>query len=527
MKNKKYILALLAGSLMSGGARAGNEASGGGSTFGEAVSTVLYGKIKVGEKAILTINREFDSNSQKTTSFSYALDGSTAENALKDFNSKYINNIHVGDISSISFTGFDLNSLGNIGNLDVTNPMLLVINQLLKNYAPAAIDSTASTVQDIQNQLTNFQTSEGVSIVKLEAEHYALQMIVNGQDLNNSILQNIINSQGQQITEIIAQLTVLRKDIDPTLTEIQTDLRFTGRTVGSRIEEFYKNQSKNVSVAAGDEYQQSYGLWFRAMVGNVKQRYTNNNPAYKLDQQGATIGFDLGDDHVLGIAYTFLNSKVKDTDSRDKIASNTATLYGLYNFDNNFFVNGQIKYSRSNIKKLRNTYDSLGNVAYGKTKSDNYGGEIETGYYYNFMDNSQFIPSVSVAYDNVKVKGYQETGAGLNRKVSKRIGKQTSTNLELMLNHTLSINNLIMLPEIHTNIDYAIQRKNAGTTISIFNGVTPIYIPATKPSKIHYNIGGSVKLAMQKRLDVTLGYDFGVAKKFRSHAGFLQARVNI
>jgi len=524
MKNKKYILALLAGTLMSSNVYA-------------AASIKPVGEMNIG-KTVLRFNEVTTQNGdegQTMTRTKVAINGVQIE--TQDDLAKFLANIvplsfevdqhgvvhgvkfmnerfsSVPDLlKSISFKGFGSLNKENMSSdqLPPTSPEYQMLNAFLQSIVTNVQDADATQIQNIQNQLTLYQKA--------------------GDKLNLTVeqLQDAQDELKKMSDKQVQQLTALRQDIDPLLTVMEGSMGSISNLIETRMDNFApKNQPKEIAVAAGDESQSSYGLWVRGMLGTAKQRVTNNNPAYKLDQNGASIGFDFGDDYLLGIAYTFLNSKVKDVVTHDKITSNVGTIYGLYNFDNNFFVNGQLKYGKSNIKKHRNIKDSQGNIAYGKTKSDNYGGEVEVGYYYNFMDSSQFIPSVSIAYDYVKVKGYQESGKGLNRTVSKRTGKQTSTNLELMLNHTLYMNELIMVPEIHTNIDYAIHRKNAGTTITLFKGVTPIYIPATKPSKVHYNIGGSVKLANQKKFDITLGYDFSIAKKFRSHAGYIQARVNI
>ena len=109
-----------------------------------------------------------------------------------------------------------------------------------------------------------------------------------------------------------------------------------------------------LGVASGDGTPISYGMWVRGMFSQAKQNSHKLVPGYKLNQHGATIGFDAGEEDArLGIAYSFVDSKVKGTKTgiKDKVKSHIVTIYGLYGFENNMFVDGQIRLGKSNIKK--------------------------------------------------------------------------------------------------------------------------------------------------------------------------------
>lgn len=287
----------------------------------------------------------------------------------------------------------------------------------------------------------------------------------------------------------------------------------------------FDNTPGVIGVSSGD-FMQSAGVWVKGTMSTAKQKEIKLMPEYKVNQQGITIGADVGEDNLVGVAYSMIRSKVKHTNMTEKATNHIGAIYGLYNFSDTIFLNGQLKYGRANIKKQRNTRDFNNYIAYGKTKAELIGGRVELGYYYNFLDRSQLIPSIGLSYDTVKIKKYKETGDGLNRTVGKRNGDKAAVTGGLMVNHAIDLKTFVLIPEVHTNVTYTLKRKNDKTAITLFEGLSPIYVPSGKPPKTSYKIGGSLKAAKSQNLELSLGYDLGLSKKFHSHSGYIQARVD-
>lgn len=280
-------------------------------------------------------------------------------------------------------------------------------------------------------------------------------------------------------------------------------------------------------VASGD-FLQSLGGWVKGLYTKADQKTHGLTPGYKLDQSGATIGFDAGDDVKIGVAYSFAKSRVtaKTINAKENITSHIGTIYGLTTMDNQFFAAGQGSYGISHIKKSRSTGDINNNVASAKTKGNVMSGKLEVGYDYIIQDSPfHFVPSVGVAHNTINVKGYKESGAGLNRKINKRTTSRTSALLGVMAKYEANVGAVALMPEVHANLDYAVNSKNADTKITVIDGLTPLVTPSAKLTKMKYNVGTSVKLIQSKVFNAGVGYDFGLAKKFRSHTGSVNVRA--
>ncbi len=61
--------------------------------------------------------------------------------------------------------------------------------------------------------------------------------------------------------------------------------------------------------------------------------------------------------------------------------------------------------------------------------------------------------------------------------------------------------NTKLIPEIHFNIDHAVNTKNSDTTIKIIEEIDSIKIPSEKLAKIYYNFGGSLKLNQSDKFE--------------------------
>jgi len=218
--------------------------------------------------------------------------------------------------------------------------------------------------------------------------------------------------------------------------------------------------------------------------------------------------------------------KGKKTGIKDKVKSHIVTIYGLHGFENNMFVDGQIRYGRSNIKKNRDNGNTSGDISKAKTKGDIFGGKIEVGYDYALENKIHLIPTLGISHDQLKMKGYKESGEGLNRSVAKRTAERTSALLGLRVSNPIDNGSITIIPEIHGNFIYAMQVKNPKTTITLFEGMDPITTPSGKSPKASYKIGGSVKFTKCKKIDLGVGYDLGLAKKFQSHSGYANIRYN-
>ena len=283
------------------------------------------------------------------------------------------------------------------------------------------------------------------------------------------------------------------------------------------------------AVSAGD-LMQTYGVWAQGSMSRGTQKAYGNAPGYKLDQKGITIGADTGDETLLGLAYSFFMNDIKNkanTSNKEDIKSHMVTVYGKFDVTNEVFVSGQGQYGKSNIKKKRATGDLANNIASAKTNATSMAAKLEVGYDYEVAPHTYLVPTIGASYANVEIKGYKETGSGLNRSVAKRTTTRTSGLAGITAKYVADMDSMKVVPEMHANVDYAFNTKNSATSVTIINGIDAIATPSEKISKGFYTFGGSVKGIQSDMYEISVGYDLGLAKKFQSHTGTLKLRVNL
>jgi outer membrane autotransporter protein len=281
-------------------------------------------------------------------------------------------------------------------------------------------------------------------------------------------------------------------------------------------------------VSSGD-MMETYGAWAKGSFTQATQKAHGGSQGYKLDSKGITIGIDTGDESLVGIAYSFFKNDVKNktvSKNKEDITSHTISAYGKYVATPEIFISGQGQFGIAEIKKKRATGDLANNIATAKPKATTLGAKAEIGYDYAVMEGVHLIPAVGISYADVKVKGYKESGSGLNRKVGKINASRTSGIASLTAKYFTDMGSMKLVPEIHANVDYAFNSKNGNTVVTLIEGLPSITTPSKKLEKGRYNVGAAVKAIQSERLEFSAGYDFGFAKKFQSHTGTLKVKFN-
>ena len=355
-----------------------------------------------------------------------------------------------------------------------------------------------------------------------------------GALVNNKYIKDVIIQKTEQliayldifmVTDVKDASTVpaVQKS-DSAVTEgMINSLQATRELVDSRINGF--------SATAAGDLLQSYGAWVKGSFTEATQNAYKNAPGYKLSQKGVTVGADTGDEILLGVAYSYNQNDIKNTTiktNKEDIESHTFTAYGKAIVTNDIFLKGQGQFGKSEIKKSRSTGDLANNLAKAKTNANMVAAKLEIGYDYPLSSPVHIIPTIGLSYADIDVKGYTESGIGLNRSVSKRNSNRTSGLAGVSINYDGNASGSIkLMPEMHANIDYAFNTKNSATIVKIFDTIDTIATPAEKLAKAYFNIGASIKAFQFDKYEISTGYDLGLAKKFHSHTGTLKVRVNM
>ncbi|MFV9901855.1 MAG: autotransporter outer membrane beta-barrel domain-containing protein, partial [Rickettsia conorii subsp. raoultii] len=211
------------------------------------------------------------------------------------------------------------------------------------------------------------------------------------------------------------------------------------------------------------------------MSAIVLQKVQNNLSGYKSNSTGGTVGFDswVGDDFLLGVAYTRADTKVKQKNNnvgdKSKVQSNIYSLYGLYNVPNkNWFFEGIASYSDSKVKNYSQRNIALGRnlisyeTAIGKYKSRSYTGQILASYSYLAPKAINLTPTVGIRYSDIRDSGYTETGTTFQNLIVK--GKKYNMIEGLAgvrMSKDINVENIVLIPAIYSMLDYNFKDKTS------------------------------------------------------------------
>jgi outer membrane autotransporter protein len=422
--------------------------------------------------------------------------------------------------------------------LIANDPILLELyNQKQSLIAQNNIDNTTA-IAELENRIASLEGFQSIRVLKenqevlknrinqiVEARKAEDNDALPGQaerqlnllktEINKYLITNVTAANIKNLPAVQAS--------DSAVSEGLVDgVRAIGAIIGGRV------AAVGLGTNAGDLLE-SYGVWIKGNYTKGTQKSYGVNSGYKFDQKGVTIGSDTGDESMLGLAYSYSMSDIKNkTNSltKDDIQSHTGTIYGTYAITNEAFITGQAHYGLSKIKKKRATGDVNNNIATAKPKETTFGARAEVGYLYAIDPTIHIVPTIGVSHVDVKVDGYTEKN-GLSRTVAKRKTTRTSGIASVSAKYLSDMGSMKLIPEVHANIDYAFNSKNSNTQVTLIAGIDPIATPAQKLTKGYYNVGTSIKAIQSDMYEISGGYDFGFAKKFQSHTGSLKLRVNL
>lgn len=202
------------------------------------------------------------------------------------------------------------------------------------------------------------------------------------------------------------------------------------------------------------------------------------------------------------------------------------SIYGLYSFINNLFIEGVTTYARSDIKtnELRNIIGDY-ETAHGKYNSTSYSGQVVGGYNYLWKETS-FAPMAGIRLTKIKDSGYQEYGTSFqNLTIQKRQYNKVEGILGGEIKTTYYKDEFIIRPQIHAFINYDFKGKTPAIVADL-NGLNePLPVLAPKPTKMLYDLGAGAVIK-KGRMEHGVHYSLNLAKKYHAQFGTLRFKVN-
>jgi outer membrane autotransporter protein len=315
--------------------------------------------------------------------------------------------------------------------------------------------------------------------------------------------------------------------------------------VGSSFNPAASNATKSTNVssensyisgiAAGDENDR-FGVWATPFYSKSTQKKRSGTSGFKADSYGGTFGADtrVNDNMHLGAAFTAMNTDIKHKDfksgDKTKVSSYLLSIYGLHQFNNNWFGQGVVSIGSSSVnnKENRRVSNTQLAIAEGKYSSMTFAAEVLSGY--NHMVNDQLVvtPMFGFNYNRINDGSYNESGDAavpqlmeVTKKASQKLDIVGGIKLETK---PIMLNGVAISPEAHAFVRHDVIGKGTKVNAKIA-GLSLLPSEKAKLQKTFYEIGAGLD-ASYGSMDYGISADATFAKKYVGVQGALKLRVN-
>lgn len=425
--------------------------------------------------------------------------------------------------ASSSFADLSLTSsqIINMKAVDVINTNNLVVDGVSFGSYNGTVGSVRATFKSIilsndTNQINNLLTSIGHPELISKVADLRASVIAGTHSDTKALLSEILSTPG--ILNVVEQqsktMPVGGFDESFVSPAIMSSVFNVTKVIGTRI--------SPSGVSSGDQSQNDRGAWVSADLGRAVQKDTTKFSGYKSSVKGFSIGgdTDVSESTMIGAAYSLINSNLSPKASnvqKVKSTSHLLSIYGGHSIDSGVNFTGQV---HCGFGKLRKYYSTVK----AKANSLVYGGNVTTGYSIAFGSYTTFTPSLGLAHEYFYTKGYTLANALGNSNVSSSRASRSSALIGVRLDNLLSLDKSDINTDLHAILDTSFKNKIKHPSITLFNVKNTSN--AEKMHKNIYYLGGSITTSIDS-VDLGLGYDLSLAKKYTGHNGYIKARINL
>lgn len=315
------------------------------------------------------------------------------------------------------------------------------------------------------------------------------------------------------------------------------------------IGKMFKGKLGKAGAAAGDNVNDEwanpfgYRVWGSVFGGNTRQKTTNAVDGSKGTTAGIVIAadVDINDDFTLGSSIIVVDSTEKSLSDyvtkTTKSRSGHISLYSIYNFTDNIYINTMLGYGISAIdidSQLRPCpFSEKKYPIYFSPIVHNFSGNASLNYSIKVNDRLIITPEVGIKIIQLFAKSYNEKS--LDESITARLAHVKAThgiNASSVFGISaaaLAISNekMHLVTEAHAQLDVDIKNSKKKVNISYSAlGIGYNIKPVNKKSRV-INFGFVANLLSgSKTYDLKLKYDRFIAKKFISNQGSIELGIN-
>jgi hypothetical protein len=307
------------------------------------------------------------------------------------------------------------------------------------------------------------------------------------------------------------------------ISTIEIASRISDLTAATTLARFTPIGTNAGGTSSGDGFTQPVNLWVKGFFSQGKQTATVDSPGFKTKHAGGVIGIDtmFNDSNIIGIAYshTNLNATFSGKATKSEMKAHVLTGYLATYITDAVFLNSQLKYG---MIKIKNSGNSKMN-----TKGALWGIREELGYEIKMENGLLLVPTIGLAYDEIKLNNFRDKGTREDVEVSSKKNKRLNALAGINLAKVLDMGSYSLVPNIHIGIERALELKNQAIKVTALDeSADTAILPQKKIGKNTLIVGGGIKLINTNKFEIGIGYDMIKRDKFRSHTGSIKMRVN-
>ena len=243
----------------------------------------------------------------------------------------------------------------------------------------------------------------------------------------------------------------------------------------------------------------------------------------------------MNNDLTLGLGASFSDTNVHSHGiGQNKLNVNTyqGFLYGSYQFDNPFYLDGIASVAYHDYDSIRNIVIPLLEPSSQPTRAESgfHGWQLsfrpEIGYQWQ-QNNFFVIPHSWLQYSHLNVSDYTEKDAGgLNLLVHYDNIEELKLAGGLKVGIEYEIKKSLFRPQIHGAVIHDFINDPQSSTASFVGGGTSFVTPGFKPDDTSLLIGANLEWWFKnKQNTINLQYDFELKDDYHMHSGFLKFKL--
>lgn len=337
---------------------------------------------------------------------------------------------------------------------------------------------------------------------------------------NAKAVASILNELSQHDeAAYVNALTAIAPDVAPMVQQTQSETtNQVFAAVGSRLSG--GTSSAGQGLSSGDNPFKKIAVWVQGLYNKSKLNNTSSSKGFDAKTAGAALGLEgyINKTAKVGVGYAYNHTDIdgfmRDTD----VDTHTAILYGEYK-PSAWYMNGVVTYGWSDYTEKKNV-SGLGVKA--NYDVETFGIQAMTGYELN-LNSIGITPEAGLRYVYIKQDSYKDTAdqrvsGNSNNVLTAVVGSKVSKAIKLD-------NGIVLKPEARLAATYDLKHDNVSSVVSLANG-SAYTVRGKALNRFGVEVGAGVSAEINKKVELSLGYEGRFRDHYQDHTGLLNAKYN-